>query len=300
MPLLFTMEMWWHGMRVSPRHQLVFLGVMLLSNAVASYFAGFRKEHSVAEAASESVSAVALGLVMSLVILVLIREVTFSMDAGEILGKVLVEAGPVSLGVTFANIHVRNKSRTGDDEGGGDDDDKGGDKSGDKDREAKRDAAPRAGGETSRARTGKKRDPRKALEGAEARQLKADLKDVGATLGGALLFAYNVAPTEEILLIATRLPAWQHLVVMGVSLLLCYLILYASGFGEQEVYVSSVFQHPAMECLMAYAVTLLVSLLLLSLIGLPEVMSHPVITLKAVVALSLVGVVGGAAGRLAI
>lgn len=279
MPLLYTMEMWWHGMMISPEHQLVLLGVMLLVNAVICYFSGFREEYSVAEAASESVSSVAMGLAFSLGILLLIREVSLDLAAAEIVGKVMIEAAPVSLGVTFANTHFRDKTRTGEEE----EEQKG--KAGEEDEKA-----PGTAGERG-ARGGRRED-------AEARQLKQDLKEIGATLSGAIIFAYNVAPTEEILLIATRMPAWQHLVVMAASLLLCYLILFASGFRKHEVHVDSLFQRPAMECVMAYALTLGVCMALLSLVGMPEVMSHPVTFVKSVVALGLVGVVGGAAGRL--
>lgn len=262
MPLLYTMEMWWHGMTVSEWHLVVLLASTLAVNFGFSLLSGFREESSVAEAASESVTAVAMGMLYSLGVLWLIGAVTFAGAWTDVVGKVLVEAAPVSLGISFANYHVRNKSREGEDKGG---EDKGG--------------------------AGEREDP-------ERRQLKQDVTDLAATVSGATLFAYNVAPTEEIIKIASRLRPFQHLLLMAASLVLCYMILFAAGFRKRRVYVRSVFQSPLAETLMAYAVSLLVAMALLYLVGVPEVTHSAADLVSSTVVLGLVAVVGGAAGRL--
>src|SRR5687768_13959284 len=116
MPLLYTMEMWWRGMTVTEGHLLVLLAAMLAVNFVFCYFSGFREEYSVFEAASESVTSVAMGMLFSLAVLVLVGEIRFDAAAAETLGKVVIAAFPVSLGVSFANAHLRHKSRTGEDD----------------------------------------------------------------------------------------------------------------------------------------------------------------------------------------
>ena len=113
------------------------------------------------------------------------------------------------------------------------------------------------------------------------------------------MFAFNVAPTEEVITIAARLAPWQHLLVMAASLGLCYLILFASGFDdERTVHVPSPFQRPAAETVMAYATSLVVAFVLLVLVGVPEATANPTIAVQCTVTLGLVATVGGAAGRL--
>jgi putative integral membrane protein (TIGR02587 family) len=273
MPLLYTMEMWWHGMTVSHAHLLLLLAASLVINFAFSLFSGFRSEYSAWAAASESVEAVALGALYSLAVLGLIGEVTFDRPWSDILGKVLIETAPVSLGISFANYQVRNKSRDGEDDRGDDDSGDSGDSGG---------PAPRGAGPD---------DP-------ERLQLRQDLTDLAATVGGATLFAYNVAPTEEIVVISSRISEWGHLAVLGVSLVLGYMILFAAGFQKRRVYVPGPFQSPIAETVMAYAVSLAVSLLLLHLVGVPEATSNASTAVASTVTLGLPAVVGAAAGRL--
>lgn len=262
MPLLFTMEMWWHGMILSERHLLTILVVMLVANFGFCLFSGFRETSSVSGAASEAVASTALGLVVSFGVLCLIREITLDLAAAEALGKVIIEAVPVSLGISFANVQLRE-----DEEEEGED--------GDEDDERSPDARV-----------------------LDDRQLRQDLQDVTVTAIGAIVFAFNAAPTEEVLEIAARLPAWQHLLVMGVSIALCYLILYASDFKRHEVHVSSFSQSPLAETVIAYAVALVVSATLLVLVGEPEVTTSLGLAVKASVTLGLLASVGASAGRL--
>jgi putative integral membrane protein (TIGR02587 family) len=272
MPLLFTMEMWWHGMTLSEGHLLALLAASLLVNFVFCYFWGFRATYSAREAASESVTSVAIGMLFSLGVLALIREVRFDEAWSEIIGKVLIEAAPVSLGVSFANAHIRNKSRTGEEPDNG--------------------GNPGGGGEGGAAG-----DARPGTESLEF-QLKQDLRDLGATFTGATLFAYNVAPTEEVIMIASRIPAWQHLLVVAASLALGYAIVFASGFKERQVHVPGFFQKPLVETVMVYAASLLVAFALLYLVGVPGAVSNTSLAVKSTVTLGLVASVGGAAGRL--
>ena len=267
MPLLYTMEMWWQGMVASEWHLLVLLASILLVNFTFCLLSGFRNKSSAAEAASEAVTSVAVGLLYSLAVLWLIGSVTFQGAWTGVLGMVLFEAAPVSLGISFANYHVRNKSREG--EGGGNGDD-------------------------GNAADGDAGEP----EDRERRQLKQDVTDLAATVSGATLFAFNVAPTEEVIRISSRIDAWQHLLVMGASLVLCYMILFASGFQKRRVYVPGVFQSPLAETLMAYAVSLVVAMVLLFLVGVPEATGGAASLVTSTVVLGLVAVVGAAAGRL--
>jgi putative integral membrane protein (TIGR02587 family) len=263
MPLLFTMEMWQHGMTLSEGHLLGILGAALCLNFLFSLVSGLRESDTPQEALFGAVTAMGIAVLLSGAILWLIGAFAAEMAWSERVGMVVVEAAGVSLGVSFANAY-RGRSRTGEE--------------GQQDEETDRPTAP-------------PEDPRR-------QQLHADLTDLGATLAGATLFALNVAPTEEVLLIAARLGPWDQIALLGATLLLCYIILFASGFKERRVYVDTLFQHPLAETVMACVLSLGVAWVLLLLLGMREVSSHPSTTVAATVVLGTVASVGGAAGRL--
>src|SRR5690606_15344429 len=107
---------WWHGMTIAEWHVLILIAAALLLNGVFSLFSGFRQTYSPAEAVSEAITALGLSLLLALALLCLIGEVTFAMAWTGILGKVVIEAMPISLGMSFANSQVRGRSREGEDE----------------------------------------------------------------------------------------------------------------------------------------------------------------------------------------
>jgi putative integral membrane protein (TIGR02587 family) len=53
-------------------------------------------------------------------------------------------------------------------------------------------------------------------------------------LVGALFLAFNVAPTEEMILIAFQMTPWHALTLGAVSLALLHVVVYAVGFSGQE------------------------------------------------------------------
>lgn len=260
MPLLFTMEMWSHGAALSEWHLLAILGCILVLNFGFDLLSGFREEYSLTGAMSESITSVGIGIVLSAMILSLIGELHRDLAPAEWAGKILVEALVVSVGVSFANSQIRKKSRTGDDEENDSSDEKPAD--------------------------------------AEKRQLTEDLRDVGATLAGATVFALNIAPTEEILLIASRISGWQQLGILGFSIVLCHIILFASGLDDAPVHVDSLFQKPWAETLVACALSLLVACGLLLLLGQSATTASLPTLAAATVTLGLPAIVGGAAGRI--
>jgi putative integral membrane protein (TIGR02587 family) len=268
MPLLYTMEMWQHGMTVSEWHLLTLLAATLSVNFAFCFLSGFRAESSVPEAAREAVTAVGIAIVYSTVILLLIGEIQFATRPAEIIGKVLLEAAAVSVGVSFANAQIQGKSRTG---------------------------AAKEGGE-SEADSDDAEDQPSPRE----RQLKRDLQEFAAVLAGATVFALNVAPTEEITLIAARLSPLQLLALLGASMLLCYVILFAAEFKAHAVHVKSALQHPLAETILTCAVSLTVAAVLLLLLGERDGLTHPSFFIASIVTLGLPAIVGGAAGRLII
>lgn len=83
---------------------------------------------------------------------------------------------------------------------------------------------------------------RKQLSGGEAEEADEERARRGAGYGGqlflmaagALFLAFNVAPTEEMSLIAYMMSTWQLLGLVLVSLALLHLFVYRVGFAGQE------------------------------------------------------------------
>jgi putative integral membrane protein (TIGR02587 family) len=263
MPLLYTMEMWLHGTLLGPRKQLGLLLGILLVNLLFSIVSGFRHEYGVASALLESVTAVGIGLVFSALILWLVGEISARTAWGEITGKVLFQTSAVSIGVSVADAHVRGKRRDGSEE-----------------KENERPPPERA-----------------ELESWQTRQ---DIRDISATLMGSVLFSINIGPTEEVLLIAGRLSPPQLVGIVLASLILCYVILYASGIKEHPVHIPSLVQSPPAETILTYALSLGVALALLWVLGEPETTGSLNNLVAATVVLGLPTAVGGAAGRIAL
>jgi putative integral membrane protein (TIGR02587 family) len=264
MPLLYTMEMWEHGMLLGPTQQLGLLAGTLLVNFLFSVVSGFRHEFGAASAVLESVTAVGIALIFSTLVLLLIGEIGLGDNLDELVGKVLFQTAAVSLGVSVADSHVRGKRRDGSEE----------------ERDAPREKPSR--------------------EQLERLQLRQDIRDVSVTLTGAVLFSVNIGPTEEVVVIAGRLMPWQLLVLALASLALCYVILYASGIKDHPVHVPSLVQSPPAETMVMYALSLLVSGVLLWGFGEPESVGSLDSWIAASIVLGLPTAVGGAAGRLAL
>ncbi|MBB3872140.1 TIGR02587 family membrane protein [Brevundimonas mediterranea] len=113
---------------------------------------------------------------------------------------------------------------------------------------------------------------------------------------GALFFALNVAPTEEMILIAYKATALHALALIVVSILLLHLIVFQAGFAGQEEA-----DHPAKAffhfTLPGYAIALGVSLFALFVFG--RIDDHSVAgVVQTVVVLGFPAAIGAAAARL--
>lgn len=117
--------------------------------------------------------------------------------------------------------------------------------------------------------------------------------------GAALLFALNIAPTEEPVLLGIEAEWWLLLLTIPASLLITLgLVFYADFRGGREFKVGdSPLDHPLTETLAAYAVSLLVALLLMWAFGRTEGASVSTIVGQTLM-LALVASFGAAAGRL--
>jgi putative integral membrane protein (TIGR02587 family) len=113
---------------------------------------------------------------------------------------------------------------------------------------------------------------------------------------GALFFALNVAPTEEMILIAYKATALHALALIAVSILLLHLIVFQAGFAGQEEADRPVqaFFHFTLP---GYAIALGVSLFALFVFG--RIDDHSVAgVVQTVVVLGFPAAIGAAAARL--
>lgn len=265
MPLLFTMEIWYAGKSYHPAHIGLIVLITLVINVGFSYFAGLRQKNSSAkifEAIDDGFCSILLGFVSAVMILGLIGKINFDLISNYAqMGMVILQACLISIGISFTNFKFKEIS-----------------------------------------------DKRSAMIisehmpfSDETLQLKKDLNDLAATVAGALMFSFNMAPTEEILLIASGLNEYQLLLLLGMELVFCYIILYASGISQHPIYEKdSFFQKPWVESIMATSIGLIISMLLVLLLGYNNIYLNDPHFLAVSVTLGLPAVIGGAAGRIII
>ena len=117
-------------------------------------------------------------------------------------------------------------------------------------------------------------------------------------LCGAVLFAANVAPTEEIVMIAVEVSSWRLLGLAVLSLCLGALVLYHSEFAGSKKYVLFDRRHDVLVgAVVTYAVALAASAAILLFFGRFD--GQALVTCVAqTVVLGVAGTLGASAGRL--
>lgn len=263
-PLLYTMEIWWIGAHTSPLQTASVLGLTAVPLYLLNKTSGFRSKGTVRvrDAAMDTIEAVALGLVLVTIVLVLLREITGATPLNEALAKVVYEALPFCLGIGVANHFLRSGRDAGDDDTDDDSGDSGDDEA-----------------DTS---------------------LHATLADLGATSIGAVFIALNIAPTDEVPMLVTAMTTPWILALVATSILTSYGIVFVAGFAGQDRRHSQVgvFQSPVTETIASYLVALAFAALMLALFQRLE--GPRSLMLEQVVVLGFPAAIGGAAGRLAI
>lgn len=128
------------------------------------------------------------------------------------------------------------------------------------------------------------------------------LYDVGASLIGTIIIAFNVAPTDEItMLAAAASPPWL-LALIAASLAISYAIVFMAGFTTQQkrLHQSGMFQRPLVETIVTYLVSLTAAALMLWFFHRLDFTDPWTLWLRQTILLGLPATIGGAAGRLAV
>lgn len=252
LPLLFTMEMWFHSFLLPSWKIVVLLGVSFVVVIGYSAVSGFRRERSWTELLVDSVETMGIAIVVAAGALALLGRIGPEIGLRDAIGKVALEAIPVAFGVSLAGSQL---------------------------------AAPEDGGQEQ------------GMVGDEGGP--GTLGRLVVAAGGALLFALNVAPTEEPVLLGVEAEWWLLLVVVAVSLAMTFAIVFYADFrgGRPLDRGDGPLDHPVSETVAAYAISLLVSLLLLWSFGRTDGVSASAIA-GQVIMLGVLASFGAAAGRL--
>lgn len=138
-------------------------------------------------------------------------------------------------------------------------------------------------------------------ESSDADEGRAPVGPIGrltVAAGGALYFALNIAPTEEVRIVGTAVPPLLQLVAVGVSLLVGYGVVHHLEFrGGGSRAGNGPLDTAAGETIAAYAIALAVALLMTWAFGLTDGLGVGAIV-GQVVMLGVVASFGAAGGRL--
>jgi len=270
LPLLFTEEMWRAGLTWHPWRVLLFVfatfGLLLGYNR----YSGLRSESSWAEIAIDSVEEMGLGLLIAGVALFTIGRITSGSSLSEIIGLVAVEAMTVAIGVSVGTAQLGEKS-----------DDTSAEKG--------------SGGGGRKASQAGDLGPDGGDHGGEEVHFGGQ---VVLALCGAVLVSANVAPTMEIVMIASSMSATGLLMLAIISLVLGGLILHHSQLAGASRYVRA--ERPVdmiVGSIVTYATALVASAVLLWFFGRFDGHTAYMMVSQTVV-VGVAGVLGASAGRL--
>src|SRR5690606_35580765 len=106
LPLLYTMEVWWTGFIVNSWTMIAYLLMTFLLLLGYNRYAGMRYDAKFREVIIDSVEEMGIGLVVAATVLFLLGRITFQMPASEIIGKIVIEAMTVAIGVSVGTAQL--------------------------------------------------------------------------------------------------------------------------------------------------------------------------------------------------
>ena len=266
-PLLYTMEVWWIGSQTPPPVMLAILAATFAVVFLLNRTEGFRKTQSMhfLDTFMDSVEVLAIGIICATFMLFLLGEIRVGTPLEEALGKLILESVPFALGAALSRAFL----------------------SGD------RWSSTNSEGSDNKGKQKKK---------ADKQEINATLADIGATLIGATIIAFNIAPTDEIpMLNASASPSWL-LAILVASLIISYGIVFQAGFTTQKKrrQQQGIFQRPISETVASYLVSLFAAVFMLFFFNRLTIDDPWTLWLSHTVLLGLPASIGGAAGRIAL
>lgn len=252
LPILFTQELWHQGFIISAGRLVIFLMLQYLLLLGYVYYAGFREEYTFAGVAFEAVEALGISFLVSATILFIMAQLTADMSLEEILGRIVLTAIPVSIGVATATVLLRE-------------------------------------------------EPEEAIRRKE-RAAPGTFGQYVVALGGAEFFAFTFSSTEEITIIGIEVTWWHVLLIMLLSLITTYSMVFYADFkgthGPREP--QRILETPFGETIAAYALALITSVVILFLVGRLSINDSLNTIMFQSIVLGFPASLGAAAGRLII
>lgn len=262
-PLLYTMEVWFIGSFVRPPIMLLILAATLAVVFLLNRVEGFRQDSSDRILDALAESVEALAIGIVCATLVLILLERISFNTP--LGEAIgkIIVESVPCGVGVAlSRSILNGERFSSDS------------------------------EHNNSRTKKKKQG----------LLKDTLADLSATLIGAMIIAFNIAPTDEVPMLAASAAPLRLLVTIAASLMISYGIVFAAGFTNQKKrhQQRGLFQKPLGETIFSYLVALIAATFMLWFFHQLTFDDPWQVWLRYTLILGFPAAIGGAAGRLAV
>jgi len=256
LPLLFTMEVWWAGANIPPLQLIVYVIVTFLLLIGYNRFAGLREGAAWAEVIIDSVEEIGIGFIISLIVLWNLGRIDFTeMVFEEAMGKIVIEAMTVAIGVSIGTAQLGGSVE-------------------------EQDAASRS--DNSGATTG--RGGGKGL----------------LALCGSILIAGNIAPTEEVPMVAFETSPLRVMMMVAESLVLGAVILFFSDFrGSGVARKKGIWLQIVEETVIAYVISLCSAMFMLWFFGRLEGVSFE-LKLFQIIILGMPAMLGASAGRLLI
>jgi putative integral membrane protein (TIGR02587 family) len=248
LPLLMTMEMWWSGFHMPAGRLLLFLVLTFGVLVILEHYSGFREETTFLEEVQDAVVALGIGIVLAAAVLFAFAIVEPGMAAREVVGKIALQAIPLSIGASVAISQLGARSA--------------------------------------------EQERRKERAGFWGTQ--------GIALAGAVVFGFNVAPTEEPLLLALKMGPWRALAILLLSLAMVHALVYAVEFrGTHAVPEGSTRLHAFVRTsVTSYALALAAAAYLLWTFGRIDGATGLGEALRMTIALGLATSLGAAAAKL--
>ena len=262
-PAVFTVDSWWLGDQLGPMDSMLLVGFAYALTLAAVYWIGFRRDLRRGwQYFADALEALALAILALVAVFWSLGQIGDGQTASIAVGRIAVAITPVSLGVAVANHLLARDASRFD---------------------------PDRGDASALRRWPGTRWRRTGLE-------------VAASVAGALFLCVAIVPVDDLSAITTEVPVRNLPLVIVLSLLVTYSVVFAAGFsGEASRRAApGPLQSPYGETLMAYVAALAVSLTALWFFGRIDETTAPFEMYAKTVLLTFPASMAAAAGRLAV
>ncbi len=259
LPMLMTMEMWWMGFTMRPLQIAALLSALIPILVGLAFYSGFEEPVGILGAIIDAFVAYCVGLVIAATILIVLAVLK---PINATLDEIVGKIILLAMAASYGAVL----------------------------------ASSQMSGEDAHQAHNERQE--KSIKNAY-NNLGCYFREMFLMLAGAIFLALNVAPTEEVILVAFKMTAWHGIVLVSLSLVIMHAFVFNLKFHGQ---VSIPEEHSATSVFIrftipGYAVALLVSLFCLWVFGRTEYTAFDEVVMSTTV-LAMPAAVGAAAARL--